>query len=249
LTYTVKAVSEIAGVSVRTLHHYDHIGLLRPAQRGFSGYRLYTEEDLERLQQVLFFRELGFGLHEIKEIIDRPDFDRRKALLKHKELLLERRERLTRLVQLVDRTLEAMEEGVEMDEREMFEGFDQERLEEEARQRWGGTEEFEESIRRTRSYTKVDWAAIQEEGKEVLQGIASLTDRAPSDPEVQQWIGRHHKHINDRFYRCSLKVYRGLGDLYVEDERFKAFFERIKPGMAWFMRDAMHAYCDRLEGE
>lgn len=249
MAYTVKTVSEIAGISIRTLHHYDDIGLLRPAQRTASGYRLYTEEDLERLQQVLFFRELGFGLHEIKDIIDSPGFDRRQALLKHRQLLLERRERLTRLVQLVDRTLDAMEGGIKMDEKERFDGFDQAQFEEEVRRRWGETKEYEESTRRARGYTKADWAAIQEDGHQILQQIASLMDRAPLDPEVQEWIGRHHKQINDRFYTCSPEVYRGLGDLYVEDERFKAYFERIKPGMARFMRAAMHAYCDHLEGK
>lgn len=249
MAYTVKRVAELAGISIRTLHHYDEIGLLKPAQATASGYRLYTEQDLERLQQVLFFRELGFSLHEIKQIIDSPGFDRRQALLEHKQLLLERQERLGRLVESIDRTLAAMERGIQMDEKAMFDGFDQSQYEEEARQRWGHSKEYQESAQRTKKYTKEDWAAIQAESSEIAHAIASLMDRQPSDPEVQAWIRRHHQQINDRFYTCSTEVYRGLGDLYVADERFTAYYEKIRPGMAQFMQAAMHSYCDKLEGK
>lgn len=143
MAYTVKAVSDLAGISIRTLHHYDEIGLVKPAHKTASGYRLYTEEDLERFQQVLFFRELGFSLKDIKEIVSRLDFDRRKALLDHRELLLDRQERLGRLVQSIDRTLDAMERGIAMNAKEMFDGFDQAEYAEEARQRWGTSKEYE----------------------------------------------------------------------------------------------------------
>lgn len=247
--WTVKGVAQLAGVSVRTLHHYDEIGLLKPAQVNASGYRLYTEQDLERLQQVLFFRELGLSLTEIKQIIDSPGFDRRKALQEHKQLLLERQERLGRLLQSIDRTLDAMERGARMDEKEMFDGFDQSQYEEEARQRWGHTEAYRESARRTKKYRKEDWEAIKQQGGEIEQQLAALMDRGPADPEVQVWIGRHHQMINDRFYTCSTEIYRGLGELYVADERFTAYYERIRAGMAAFMTEAMQLYCDKLEGK
>lgn len=246
--YTVKAVSDWAGITIRTLHHYDAIGLLKPAQVTTSGYRLYTEADLERLQQILFFRELGFGLQEIKEIIGHPGFDRRQALLDHRDLLLARRQRLDRLIQTIDRTLEAMKRGRPMDEKELFEGFDPAQYEEEARQRWGHTPAWAESQRRARKYTPDDWRAIQQECREIDQGTAALLDRSPADPEVQGWIQRHHRQINDRFYTCTPEMYRGLGDLYVQDPRFTARYEEIKPGMARFMQAAIQAYCDRLEG-
>lgn len=249
MAYTVKKVSEVAAVSIRTLHHYDEIGLLKPARKTASGYRLYTEEDLERLQQVLFFRELGFGLSEIKDIIDSPGFNRRQALLRHRQLLLERQERLARLIRSVNRTLEAMERGIQMEAKEMFDGFDQSQYEEEVRQRWGNTKAYEESAQRTKTYTKEDWDAIQKETAEITEGIASLMDRGPSDPEVQKWIRRHHQQINERFYTCPSEMYRGLGDTYVEDSRFAANYDKVKPGLAEFMRAAMHAYCDRLEGK
>jgi DNA-binding transcriptional MerR regulator len=249
MAYTVKAVADLAGISVRTLHHYDEIGLLKPEQVSASGYRLYTETDLERLQQVLFFKELGFGLQEIRSIIDSPGFDRRRALLEHKQLLLERRERIGRLIQSVDRTLEAMERGATMAEKDLFDGFDQSQYEEEARQRWGHTEAYRESTRRAKSYTKADWDAIKQESEQINQGLAALVGRDPADPEVQEWIRRHHQQINDRFYTCSTEIYRGLADMYVQDERFTATYEKIRPGMAQFMRAAMHVYCDRLEGK
>ncbi len=249
MAHTVKAVSDLAGISIRTLHHYDEIGLLKVAQKSASGYRLYTEGDLERLQQILFFRELGFGLHEIKVIIDSPGFDRRQALLDHRQLLLERQEHIERLIRSIDRTLDAMERGMKMDEKEMFDGFDQSRYEEEVRQRWGKTKAYEESVERTKQYTKADWDAIQKEISQIQQGLASLMDRSPSDPEAQEWIHRHHQQINDRFYTCPPEMYRGLGDMYVYDERFTANYEKIKPGLAQFIRAAMHAYCDKLEGK
>ncbi|HYF96050.1 MAG TPA: MerR family transcriptional regulator [Symbiobacteriaceae bacterium] len=247
MAHTVKAVADIAGISVRTLHHYDEIGLLKPAKVNASGYRLYTQGDLERLQQVLFFKELGFGLTDIKEIIDSPDFDRKNALLQHKQLLLEKQDRIRKLIESVDRTLDSIERGIHMDEKELFDGFDP--YAEEAKQRWGHSEEFKESVRRTKKYTKADWAQIQQEGAEVYEGLVSVMDRDPADPEVQAWIARHHEQINKWFYQCSTLVYRNLGIMYVDDERFTANIDKYKPGLALFMRGAMAVYCDRLEGK
>jgi len=143
MAYTVKAVADLAGVSVRTLHHYDQIGLLRPAAVSVSGYRLYTDAELERLQQLLFFRELGFSFQDIKAIIDSPSYYRREALITHRRILLEKQNRLARLIQSVDRTINAMERGVQMDKNAMFEGFDESKIEEyrkEAQARWGSVQ-------------------------------------------------------------------------------------------------------------
>ena len=248
MAHTVKAVSKLAGVSVRTLHHYDEIGLLKPASHSAAGYRLYAEKDLRRLQQVLFFKELGFDLKEIKRILADPDFDHQNALVEHRKLLLERQERLRRLIRSVDLTLKAMKRGDKMNAK-MFEGFDATQYEEEARQRWGGTHEFEESVRRAKSYTKQDWAQIQQEGGEIVQSLASLMDRDVRDAEVQKAVARHHRQINERFYTCPPSIYRQLADAYVDDQRFTAFYDRVKPGLAKFLRDAMHVYCDALEAK
>lgn len=252
MAYTVKAVADLAGISVRTLHHYDEIGLLKPAQVTSAGYRLYTEPDLERLQQVLFFRELGFTLQDIREIVSRPEFNRRQALVEHRRLLQERQERLGRLIDTIDHTLNAMERGIPMDDKdlkEMFDGFDHTQYEEEARQRWGHSKEYQESARRTKHYSKDDWAAIKAGMNEISSTLASLMDRDPADAEVQEWVRRWHQFINDRFYTCSTEVFRGLGNMYVEDSRFTATYDNVKPGMAKFMQAAMNAYCDKLEGK
>lgn len=252
MALTVKAVAELAGISVRTLHHYDEIGLLKPAGQSAAGYRLYSREDLERLQQILFFRELEFSLKEIAAILGSPGFDRRQALLAHREALLQRKARIERLIATVDRTLTAMErEDAPMDTREemkeLFDGFDPGEYEEEARQRWGGSREFQESAERTRRYTRQDWQRIAAEAGEIYGSIARLMDRDPGDPAVQEWVGRWHKHISQWYYDCSLEVFRGLGEMYVQDERFTRNIDKTKPGLARFLRDAMQIYCDRQE--
>ena len=252
MAYTVKVVADLAGVSIRTLHHYDDIGLLKPAQVSAAGYRLYTESDLERLQQILFFRELGFGLPEIRAALDTPGFDRKKALVAHKKALLERQERVERLIQTIDHTLETMERGTRMDDKELkdlFDGFDHTQYEEEARQRWGGSKEYEESVRRTKKYTKQDWEAIKAETGAIAPAIAELMDLGPADPQVQEWVRKWHEAINKWFYTCSLEVFRGLGQMYVADYRFAENYEKVKPGLAQFMCDAMGIYCDKLEGK
>lgn len=247
MAYTVKAAADIAGVSVRTLHHYDEIGLLKPAAHSAARYRLYADRDLERLQQVLFFKELGFDLKEIKRILSDPHFDRSRALVEHRKLLTERQERIRRLIRSVDRTLKALQKGDRQMTTQMFDGFDAAQYEEEARQRWGKSPEFEASVRRTKAYSKQDWAEIQREAGDIVNGLAALMDRDPADPAVQQLIARHHRQINDRFYPCSAEVYRGLADMYVADLRFAANYEKVKPGLTRFLRDGMHVYADALE--
>jgi hypothetical protein len=128
----------------------------------------------------------------------------------------------------------------------MFAGFDQAKYEEEARRKWGHTPAWKESQRRTGRYTKEDWAAIHGKSKEITLGIAERMDRGPSDPEVQQWVEKFHQHINGSFYTCTADIFRGLADGYVEDPRFSATWEAVKPGLARFMSSAMHVYCDSL---
>lgn len=248
MAYTVKTVADLAGLSVRALHHYDEIGLLHPTSVSQAGYRLYSDADLERLQQILFFRELGFGLREIKEMIDSPSFDRRRALAGHRRLLREKRRRLDVLIASVERTIEAVDRGTRLEGKAMFEGFDEKQMEgwrEEARERWG-KENVDESWRRASKYTKADWSLISAESEAIEAGIAERMDCDPADPEVQSFVDRWFRLINERYYTCTPEIFRGLGDLYVNDERFKAHYEKRKPGLAEFMRAAMHAYCDRL---
>ena len=249
MPYTVKAVADMAGVSIRTLHHYDEIGLLDPSSVSHAGYRLYTDADLERLQQVLFFKELGFGLKEIKAIVDSPAFDRKQALAMHRELLVEKRKRLEKLIESVDQTIGSMERGKEMSKETLFDGFDESKLKEyreEARQRWGAAV-VDESHRRVSKYTKADWAQVQTESTAINEGMVALMGTDPAGAKAQDLAGRWFKMINDRYYTCTPEIFRNLGIMYVEDARFTAFYDKYKPGLAVFMRDAMGVYSDNLE--
>jgi DNA-binding transcriptional MerR regulator len=163
--FTVGEVARLARVSVRALHHYDEIGLLAPSGRTQAGYRLYTDGDIELLQQVLFFRELGFVLDDVARILRDPRFDRRQALLAQRAMLVEKGARLEAMVALVDRTLESLGKGIVMSAEEMFDGdFNPGAYEEEARARWGKTDAYAESKKRTKGYTKEDWQRARAEG-------------------------------------------------------------------------------------
>lgn len=249
--YTVKAVADLAGVSVRTLHHYDEIGLLTPAGTTAAGYRQYSDADLERLQQVLFFKELGFELSAIKTILDRPGFDRRHALATHRELLLKKKRRLETLIRSVERTIDAYERGSEMDQQQMFEGFDEAQLQEwkeEAAERWG-RERVEDSYRRWGRMSKEEQQALVQQGWEAEHALAAMMDLGPDHPDVQAQIAARRQAITDHFYECTLEIWRGLGEMYVADARFEARYEGVKPGLAAFLREAIRIYCDREEAQ
>ncbi|OAT87133.1 MerR family transcriptional regulator [Desulfotomaculum copahuensis] len=255
MAYTVKAVANMTGVSIRTLHHYDQIGLLKPASLTPAGYRLYSDADIDKLQQVLFFKELEFSLEEIKVILDRPDFDRKKALAAHRELLLEKKKRLEELIGLVDTTLENLERGKSMTGKEFFAPFDMKKIEEakekyrdEARQKYD-PKLVAESGEKTSRYTEADWRAIHEQEMSIYRRVAAAMDagKDPADTEVQEAIGERYREINERYYTCTPQIFRGLGEMYVADSRFTAFYERLRPGMAEFMRQAMAVYSDSLE--
>lgn len=251
MPYTVKAVADLAGVSVRTLHHYDAIGLLTPAQVTAAGYRQYADADLERLQQVLFFKELGFELAAIKAILDRPGFDPRTALATHRELLLRKKARLETLIQSVDRTIDAYERGSPVDKQQMFEGFDEAQLQEwkeEAAQRWG-RERVESSYKRWNQMSKAEQEAMVKAGWEAEHALAAMMPLGPDHPDVQAQIAARRQAITDHFYDCTLEIWRGLGEMYVDDARFKARYEGVAPGLAEFLRAAIRIYCDRAEGK
>lgn len=250
MSLTVSQVARLAGVSVRTLHHYDAIALLRPSGRSEAGYRLYEQEDLQRLQQVLFFKELGFPLEEIARIVKDPAFDLRAALLMQRELLGERASRLQALIRAVDAALEAHEKGTTMTKEEMFEvfgDFDPAQYEDEARERWGQTDAYKESARRTKKYGKKDWELIKAEGDAIQRDMAAQLEagRAPTDPAVMDLAERHREYIGRWFYPCSYEMHRGLGELYVNDSRFTETFERVRPGLARFTAEAFRANAER----
>lgn len=252
--YKVKEVSKIVGISVRALHHYDEIGLLKPENLTEAGYRLYSDKDLERLQQILFFKELDFSLQEVKEILDNPNFDRKRALKSHKELLVEKKKRIEKIIKSVEKTIDSIEGEIEMDKKEMFDGFDMSEIErikekyaEEAKAKYGNTEAYKESEEKTSKYTKEDWNNIQKSTEEIYKKIIDNMDKGVADPKVQAAVGELRQQITDNFYNCTPEIFRGLGDLYVADERFTKNIDKYKEGLAAFLKEAMHYYCDNIK--
>jgi DNA-binding transcriptional MerR regulator len=250
----VSEVARLAGVSVRTLHHYDEIGLVRPSGRSEAGYRLYAPSDVERLQQVLFFRELEFALDEIQKMLEDPDFELGAALRLQKRLLTERAVRTNALIAAVDAAIDSLEKGTTMtpEERlEVFGDFKPEEHEAEAEQRWGHTETYKESMRRTRSYRKQDWLEIKAEAGAIYGDLARLLGEGVAADSVQAMdvAERHRAHITRWFYPCPPELHRGLGQLYVDDPRFTANIDKFAPGVAAFARDAFAANADRQAGK
>jgi DNA-binding transcriptional MerR regulator len=249
----VGQVAALAHVTVRTLHHYDRIGLLRPSGRSEAGYRLYTGPDLERLQTVLLYKELGFGLREIRDLLAEPGFDRREALRAQRAQLARRSARLDAMLALVDKTLAALEQGVPMERTDLFEvfgDFDPEEHKAEAQERWGETEAHQESARRTRRYTKEDWARFKAESEAASLAVATLMDEdvAPDDTRAMDAAERHRLLIDAWFYPCPHAMHEQLGRMYVADPRFTANYEKIRAGMAQYLCDAIAANAARSRG-
>ncbi|MDC0672883.1 MerR family transcriptional regulator [Nannocystis radixulma] len=246
MALTVSQVASIAGVSVRTLHHYDEIGLLSPSGRSTAGYRLYSDADLSRLQQVLFFRALEFPLQEICRILRDPEFDLGTSLRMQRQLLSEKAVKLQALLGAVDAALARLESEQPMTREEMkqmFDGFDPADHEAEAEQRWGHTEAFQESKRRTARYTKQDWQTIKAEGAAIFARLAELMTAGtpPGSPEAMAAAETHRLHIDRWFYPCPHTLHRGLGQLYVDDPRFTANIDKSSPGLAAYAAQAFAA--------
>ncbi|MFW6202445.1 MAG: MerR family transcriptional regulator [Gemmatimonadota bacterium] len=244
---TVGELAERTGLTVRTLHHYDEIGLLVPSRRSASGYRLYDDADLARLQQILLFRELDFPLETIGQLLDDPSFDRRTALRSQRELLVERIRRTEAIIRAVDRTVESLEGERVMSATEMFEGFDATRYEEEARERWGETDAYKESMRRARDYDADDWARIKAEGEQVMEEMAKLlaAGHRPDDEAAMALAERHRLHIDRWFYPCSRAMHAGLAEMYTTDARFGEYFEKRAEGLAEYVAEAIRANAAR----
>ncbi len=235
---------------MRTLHHYDQIGLLHPSTRSNGGYRLYEVGDLERLQQILFYRELGFPLEEIRRIVLDPGFDRGAALRAQRRLLAEKASRARALLEAMDATIEALEKGTEMDKEEMFEvfgDFDPGQYEEEAKERWGDTDAYKVSARRTARYTKEDWRRFRAESEEINADLIAAADRRvpPTDPEVLKIAERARLQIDQWFYPCSREMHANLSRMYVADPRFAKTYEDLRPGLAQYWCDAIVANLER----
>jgi DNA-binding transcriptional MerR regulator len=245
-TYTVQQLARLAGVSVRTLHHYDHVGLLKPSARTAAGYRQYGEADLLRLQQILFFKELDFPLADIQAILDQPGFDQVQALQDHRRLLQQEADRLGRLLNTIEKTISRLtEDNMPMTDEELYEGFTPEQIERYTRE---ANELYDpkivaESNRRVRNMSKAQWQAVKDEGGAIAQQLADLMDKPPSDATVQAAIARHYAWV-DNFWHPTAESYRGLGQGYADHPEFRAFYEKVRPGLADFLCAAMSYYAD-----
>ncbi|MCK7624255.1 MerR family transcriptional regulator [Streptomyces sp. RS10V-4] len=246
MSYSVGQVAGFAGVTVRTLHHYDEIGLLVPGERNRAGHRRYGDGDLDRLQQILFYRELGFPLDEVAALLDDPDADPQQHLRRQYGLLTARIATLRKMAAAVAHAMEARRMNVRLTPEEKFEvfgDFDPDRYAGEAAQRWGGTDAYRESQRRTAGYTKEDWKRLTAELDALHRRMADLLAAGvPADSAAAMDVaGEHRRFIGRAYYDCGHELHSRLGEMYVADERFTATYEAIRPGLAAYLRDAMLA--------
>ena len=251
--WTVGQVARRCGVTVRSLHHYDEIGLLRPSRRAAAGYRLYDDGDLTRLQHVVVYRRLGFALEEIALLLDDPHADVAAHLRRQRSAVMSRLDEMNDLVVAIDRALEAEMDGTQLTPEEQKELFGESFSEEyaaEAQERWGDTDAWAQSQRRTARYTKQDWEAIAAEAEAITGAFtdAMAAGRPADSPEAMDVAERHRAHIDRWFYDLPHGMHRGVADLYVTDDRFARTYEVRAAGLAAYVRDAVHANADRAGG-
>ena len=247
--YMINEISKLTGVSIRMLHHYDKIGLLVPSKRNNSNYRVYSEEDVARLYQILLFKELEFSLKDIKSILDDEGFDKEEALRVQKKLILEKKNRLERIIESIDDTINNI--GGKTMSKKDFKAFSydeirnhQEKYKEETKQKYGKSDAYKESKEKTSKYSKNDWENIIGDAGAIYEELAKLMDRKPSDDEVQVLVQKWRDYITNNFYNCTIEIFRGLALMYVVDERFTNNIDKYGQGLAQFLSDAMNIYCD-----
>lgn len=239
----INEVAKLTGVTVRSLHYYHEIGLLTPSEITEAGYRIYKDDSLATLQQILFFRELDFPLSEIKEIMTNPHYDKTEALAKHRELLIQKRNRLNGLIALVDNTIKG-------DQTMSFKEFDRTEFEAsknkyatEAKERWGSTDAYKESEQKTGGYDEKQWNIVNTQGKELLKSFGKNRLLAPESEIAQGLVAKWQKYITDNLYHCTDEILSGLGQMYLCDERFTENIDKNGKGTAAFMAKAIEIYC------
>jgi DNA-binding transcriptional MerR regulator len=253
-TYLVKEVAALSGVTVRTLHHYDALGLLVPSARSAAGYRLYSDDDLLRLQQILIGRELGWSLEAIRHSLDDPRFDRRAALVAQRAELVARAGRAQGMIAAVDAALavladRSVAEDTTMDMKNIFDGFDHEQYADEARQRWGHTEAYKVSEQRWKSYTKAELQQCQDEQAAIyVAALGALEAGVPPDDVRAMDIAEQHRLSFDRwFYPCSPRMHARLADMWETDTRYAATIDKFGAGLTAFLAAAVRANAARGE--
>ena len=238
----IKEFAEVTGVSVRTLHYYDEIGLLVPAYVDRStGYRYYDESSLLRMQEILFYRELDFSLKSIGEILSSPNYNKRKALKEQKKLLMLKKERLERLISAIDGAVEG--ENI----MRAFDNSEFEKYKAEAKEKWGQTDAYAEHTERTKHYSKQKWNDLAEGMDHIMAEFALCMKKgeSPDSGEAQTLVKKLQNHITENYYLCTNEILAGLGQMYVADERFRNNIDKHADGTAAFLCEAIAVYCGR----
>lgn len=249
MEYTVQKLGALAGVSTRTLRYYDEFGILKPARINSSGYRIYGQAEVDRLQQILFYRELGLSLEGIKELITAPSFDGAQALREHHEKLLQRRQQLDMLILNVERTLAQTEGRITMSNEEKFAGFKQKLIDDneqkygqEAREKYGD-DAVDQSKRKLGNMTEEQYAAVQQLEEEMFESLEQAMEEGDSASELaQKAADLHRQWLTFYWDTYSKEAHAGVAQMYVDDERFTAYYDKTRPGLARFLRDAVHVY-------
>jgi DNA-binding transcriptional MerR regulator len=247
---TVGTVADLTGISVRTLHHYDHIGLVVPSVRTPAGYRGYTDADIERLHLVLVYRSVGLPLEEIRTLLDDADSDVLERLQRQHTLLLEQADRLAHTIKAVEELMTAHRNGIQLTAQEQIEIFGTTAFSEEyaveAQQRWSDTDAWKQSQQRASALTKQDWIDIKAEGEALLQAFAEAKRGGvePGSAQANELAARHRASI-ERFYDCGDEMHRNLVDMYLADERFTRYYDDVEDGLARFIHDIVVANIDR----
>ena len=238
----IKEFAAFTGVSVRTLHYYDEIGLLTPARVDKStGYRYYDEHSLLRMQEILFYRELDFSLKSIGEILSSPHYDKNKALTEQRQLLTLKKERLERLIAAVDR---AMEGEIVMT---AFDNSTFETYKAEAKEKWGKTDAYKQHEEKTGNYSKKKWNDLAAGMDDIMAQFALCMKNgcSPVSEDAQQLVKALQSHITENYYNCTNQILAGLGQMYVADERFKNNIDKHADGTAAFICEAIASYCSK----
>lgn len=243
--YTIKQLADLANVSRRTLRYYDQIDLLKPTAVADNNYRYYDQTAVLRLQQIRFYQELDFSLDDIRNMLDRPDFDARQSLQTQKAALQQQAERLSRLIETIDNTILHMEGKLEMDNKDLFAGFDEAKHKayaEEAERRWG-PQLVRQSNQRWKQLSKEQQQAIMQEGSQIYLDMVDQLGNLPESETVQAIVARWHQHTRN-FYEPTFAILRGLGQGYATDPAFRATFEAMHPNLPDFLQAAITVYCD-----
>lgn len=246
---TSKEVSELTGVSVRTLQHYDKIGLLSPERNPENDYRIYSDADLNLLQQILLFRACGFPLEQIKRLISSPDFDHAKAFDLQEKYLLHESGRIQTMLKTLRKSRLAMKGEIAMNQKEKFEGFDftQNPYEEEARALWGD-EAVENSSRHLNSLSKDEQEKLSDSFTQILCRLAEFRSEDPASPKAQQAVGEYYRYLNGNFgHHYTPEAFAGLGQMYIADERFTKNIDRHGEGLSAFLAKAMTVYAESIK--